>query len=139
MIDTKHKFIFVHVIKTAGTSISRALGQTGVNHDTAQALRDRVGSKVWDEYFTFAFARNPWDKIYSQFKFNRQQYTPSIHSFEEYVRYFANGGQISGDGNNPRILPWITDKSGKVIVDFVGRFESLQDDFNIICNKIKNW
>ena len=31
----------------------------------------------------------------------------------------------------------ITDQSGKIIVDFVGRYENLQDDFNFVCDKIK--
>ncbi len=31
---------------------------------------------------------------------------------------------------------WISDARGEVIVDFVGKFESLQDDFNEICKQI---
>jgi hypothetical protein len=31
---------------------------------------------------------------------------------------------------------WICDNNQNVIVDFIGRFENLQEDFNIICDKI---
>ena len=31
---------------------------------------------------------------------------------------------------------WIYDRSGNQLVDFVGKFENLQTDFDIICEKI---
>ena len=33
-------------------------------------------------------------------------------------------------------LDWISDENGVVLTDFVGRFENLQEDFNIVCDKI---
>ena len=33
-------------------------------------------------------------------------------------------------------LDWITDATGSVNMDFIGRFENLQQDFNIVCDKI---
>ena len=33
-------------------------------------------------------------------------------------------------------LYWITDSSGQIIVDFIGKFELLQKDFDFICDKI---
>jgi len=33
-------------------------------------------------------------------------------------------------------LDWISDKNGNILVDYVGRFESLQQDFDIVCDKI---
>jgi hypothetical protein len=34
-------------------------------------------------------------------------------------------------------LDWITDAKGSVNMDFIGRFENLQEDFKIVCDKIK--
>lgn len=33
-------------------------------------------------------------------------------------------------------LNWLTDSNGKLLVDFIGRFENLQEDFNVICDKV---
>ena len=34
------------------------------------------------------------------------------------------------------MLDWISDKEENLLVDFVGRFENLQEDFNTVCDKI---
>src|SRR6266542_4784756 len=33
-------------------------------------------------------------------------------------------------------LDWITDGKDSVLVDFIGRFERLQDDFAVVCSRI---
>ena len=33
-------------------------------------------------------------------------------------------------------LFWLTNKNGSVVMDFIGRFENIQKDFNIACDKI---
>ena len=33
-------------------------------------------------------------------------------------------------------LHWITDKNGEVNLDFIGRFETLNDDFAYVCKQI---
>ncbi|MBN9023834.1 MAG: hypothetical protein J0H08_17445 [Rhizobiales bacterium] len=87
IVSHKHRFIFVHLGRTAGRSLTAALAPycdpgdivtpagkgTGRNHDgferhfTAQEIRDRVGREVFDSYFKFAIERNPWDKIISRY------------------------------------------------------------------------
>lgn len=57
--------------KTAGSSIERALGLS-FQQRTARELRDLVGRKRWEECFTFAFVRNPWDKVAWHYHFRVQ-------------------------------------------------------------------
>jgi hypothetical protein len=33
-------------------------------------------------------------------------------------------------------LSFLVDESGEVVVDYVGRFENLQNDFDVVCDKI---
>ena len=37
---------------------------------------------------------------------------------------------------NASQLKWISDEKGKILVDFIGKFENLETDFNLICEKL---
>jgi len=145
MINHEYKCIFVHVIKTGGASIATALNMkedTGRNvtreeqvphypkcHLSAKEIRKTVGEEIWNSYFKFSFVRNPYDKVVSQYHFNRGQWKLENASFKEYVNYWKNGGQIS-------TFPQYHSHYLNEELDFIGRFENIQQDFNTICNKI---
>jgi hypothetical protein len=131
------KFIFVHINKTGGTSIKNAvkpvLGEGDFNnlgegkHLSAHDIQKRYPEE-WDDYFTFGFIRNPWDRTVSRYFFWKQMNQKKVPaSFEEFVK----SGQFASYtlcgmlciGKNP-------------IVDFIGRFENLNNDFAEICSRI---
>lgn len=100
IINRSHRFIFVHVPKTAGTSVTRSLstftaigdveiggsefGETlavaygkrfGLRkHSTASEIRSVVGSEVWETSFKFAIVRNPYARAYSIFRFLKKKF-----------------------------------------------------------------
>jgi hypothetical protein len=157
MIDHKNKFIFVHIPKTGGTSIENSL-RSPINGVSISAkhwtLKDYVLNNTFcSDYFTFSFVRNPWDMTVSMYYYlwksngswptvwrKKNQHFSKL-SFSEWLKdetfktpvirstnVTARGGQ---DGN---LLDWVEHNHHKV--NFIGRFENLQDDFNIVCDKI---
>lgn len=68
--NEQHRAIFVHIPKTAGTSILAALGIPPVfdTHAPAQAYA-RAYPDLFARAYKFAFVRNPWDRFASSFHF----------------------------------------------------------------------
>lgn len=193
IISHKYKFVFIHIHKCAGTSITKALlphldkndlvlgctpeleklsreyEKKGLinKHSSAAEVYKFLGKEKWKEYFTFSFVRNPYDLILSKYtwwhvtpanwnqtskaekreimempfesfvndkiKWEHVKYDkmlclkrPINHIPEKTVKYF---------GLNKK--DWYIEKiRSKISVDFVGKYESLKSDFNIISKKI---
>jgi len=135
-------FSLIHINKTGGTSIEKALGMPLI-HKTAIDYRNEIGEARWKKRFSFAIIRNPWDKVVSQYKYrtliNDTQLRNTPIAFNEWVkRVFLDNDPIYYD--EPIMfmpqLNWVVDENGKIIVDFIGRFENLDNDWSIICEKL---
>jgi len=140
MISEKYKCIFVHVIKTGGMSVASALDMKDLNcHVPAKHIKENVGANLWNDYFIFSFVRNPWDKIVSQYFFNGEKFCMKHlgrpADFTEYIVEIVGRDKFYSM-YEPRNLPYIVDDKGKQLVDFIGRFENLQKDFDLVCDKI---
>ncbi|MFM8735408.1 MAG: sulfotransferase family 2 domain-containing protein [Pirellulales bacterium] len=171
LISHRHRFAFIHVAKTGGSSVfgalwhhadhvdhywaNRWLARIGIHvnhyapyrlrkfrvHTPAETLRSNLPPDVYDGLFTFAFVRNPWDRLVSYYHFlrdaddhathvsHRRGRTARLPDFEAYVRYEVRRRKISQ-------LRMVADRRGRLLVDFLGRFESLAADFGHACRRI---
>lgn len=150
MINHKHKLIFIHVPRTGGTSIEKALsGKDWFNiHAPSKHLTHYTAKKIyaeyWDEYFKFTFVRNPWDRMVSMLKYGNfygvkmnnnkiciKNYLRHFRNIE-YDRRFFNLKQFEGfkQLDNSVYRNIIGEE-----MNFIGRFENLQEDYNEICKK----
>ncbi len=95
-------------------------------------------------YFQFAFVRNPWDRLVSCFldktkmsigtKWQLRDYKKyKNYSFTDFVHAIKND-DINKCNSHHRLQYNLINHN---YVDFIGRFENLQTDFNTICDKIK--
>lgn len=136
-------YLFIHINKTGGRSIESALGCI-YEHKTARRKRREMGASVWEEKFTFAFVRNPWDRVVSQYAYRHRTgeaagETPTDVSFGSWVRRVYGGKDPESRPDDVLFLPqsdWVTDERGGLMIDFVGRFERFEEDFQHVCNQI---
>lgn len=133
--------VFVHVNKTAGSSVSAALGIDRV-HLTAREWIKILGRNEWERRFTFGFVRDPWSKVASHYRYrmktNRNGLGDNPISFNDWVRR-AYGERDPRLLDNPLMFEaqavWLSDDDG-LAVDFVGRFENLADDFAHVAERL---
>ena len=75
MINHEHKFIFIHVPRTGGSSIEDQFnyreGREKNKHWTLYDWQNHLDKEVFNEYFKFTFVRNPWDRMVSLLKYGR--------------------------------------------------------------------
>ncbi len=143
-VHTKHiaRVIFVHINKTGGSSIERALGLP-FQHRTAREIRAQIGERRWSQRFSFAFVRNPWDRVASHFHYRVQTKQAGLAerpiSFADWVElaYYQHDPVYY---DQPKMFmpqfDWVTDDEGRIIVDYIGRFERLTEDFARVCARI---
>ena len=144
------QFIFINTAKTANASIRRAL-KIGVDQHMWAALAiDMIGMDKWHEYYTFTFARNPWDRIVSMYSFLAQHEPHELFvqiprdripegrpklSFADWVKFiYQDEPELYHMKYHP-CTDWFMDGNTQ-LVDFVGRFETLRADFDHVCKMI---
>ena len=164
LLSTERRFIFVHIPKTAGQSISRALLPWAVTpertrfrrllshlpvresedmaflrpHGTARWFKRKLAPETFDNYFKFAVVRNPFDYLVSYYHYLRSNETSRRHadatewSFAEFLAYMQRKNRVKSVNQ----LRWLTDIRGRMLVNDLIRFESLEEDFSRIVERV---
>tara|TARA_B100000035_G_scaffold311618_1_gene321501 strand:- start:10203 stop:10745 length:543 start_codon:yes stop_codon:yes gene_type:complete len=133
VVNHKLKCIFVEVPKTGSTSIRAIIGQPPTPHLNIVQIENQVTKNQFNKYFKFAFVRNPWDRALSLYKYILK--TPEHHYYEQCCQLANFSAYLKERTPVPQQYDSLS-KHGKIQVDFIGRFENMQHDFNIVCDKI---
>ncbi len=123
-------------------------------HANVSDLKKHTSSKFFEDCFKFTFVRNPYSWLVSNYFFwcrgihgcylkhlnqENQQYF-SLHrvvkdfnldsmSFKDWVKWYT--ANVCGTQ-----LEMIVDKQNKMNLEFIGKLENFQEDFDIVCDKI---
>jgi len=166
VISHEYKCVNVHIPRTGGSSIEMMItGKTMENadHRTIHYYRKQF-NKVFDDYFKFSFVRNPWSKMVSHYIYKNyireDPPNPKPKSFKAWIKNSTKHNLTErlplpkehGHFHLSNQLGWLCDKEWdykatdtaisippinfKIDVDFVGRFENYEEDWNFICQKI---
>ncbi|KUP93310.1 sulfotransferase family 2 domain-containing protein [Tritonibacter horizontis] len=134
MLSKNKQFLFIHVVKTAGTSMREVLNpydwaqHPNGPHATMADYQDYLGERAMC-FFSFAFVRNPYDWMVSLYEYMRWEVDHHSHAqasqmtFPEFVEWQAvQVGTL-------RQTDWLYNDGARQ-VDFLGRFETLAADFD---------
>lgn len=156
MLIHPYKCLFVHVPKTAGQSIEAyfmrslglpeserealllaknrdpALGPPRLSHLKAAEYLDcgHITPEQFAAYYKFSFVRNPWDRLVSFYK-----YRGHAHRYDFKTFVFKHMPKPGWTNDFCHVTPQydFIYKDDRCLVDFVGKFEHLQHDFDQVC------
>ena len=118
------------------------LGTKFPRHAKAIAAKEMLPRELYDALFKFAFVRNPWDLQVSSFHHIRRERPQHLGGHEDFASFLRwkldpeRPYQFHLDTSIERQSDYLVDLHGNLIVDFVGRYERLQDDFAVACERI---
>ena len=161
MICREYNCLFVHIPKAAGQSIEQFfMDRLGLDWDRdreqmlLQANEDPgcgteklahlsaaeyvgcgyLSQDLFEGLFKFSFVRNPWARLLSEYRYRNYFHH---RSFRDFV--LNRMPQPGWDDKYRHVMPqydMLHDGDGRLLVDFVGRFETLHADFDRVCERL---
>ncbi len=145
-----YKTIFIHIPRTAGVSISKALfGNLAGGHLNYRAYEKIFSPNTLKKYFVFTFVRHPYTRICSAFSFLKaggfndfdkqfsEKYLKDFETFDQFVLHFLNSKSIYLYTHFIPQYEFLINSQNQIQIDFIGKFENLYQDFEHITNKLK--
>lgn len=120
-----------------------AMWESMLLHAKAREAKRGLPTEVFEGFHKFAFVRNPWDWQVSMYHFILKEPDHIHHrkvremaGFEEYLDWVARTDKPFARGATKLQKDMLTDEEGRLLVDFVGRYEHLAEDFAGVCRRL---
>jgi hypothetical protein len=157
MIDHKHRYIYIHIPKTGGSSIERSLINIHYPEITKPVAKwpsklktdfvvGKASNQHWplnrfdhyQDYTRFCTARNPFSRLVSEYSYIKRGYNTSRAaqpglSFTSFVKQDLIETLAHPYHSLPQTA-FITTATKHI--DFIIKFENIQQDFDTVCDKI---
>jgi hypothetical protein len=134
--------ILVASLMSQMTRPRHKLGVKFPRHAKAIAAYEMLPAEVYRGLFKFVFVRNPWDlQVSSWHHIGREK--PSvldgITTFEQFLHHKFDPERPYDymlDISRELQSDYLVDLHGNTIVDYIGHYETLQADFDQICDRV---
>lgn len=146
-IDT-HRTIFIHIPKAAGSAVGVALyGHDRPGHFPITRYHELLGNDI-NEYLTFTFVRHPEDRFISAYNYllDKPKNRSDVNFAQSVLRRFENIDEFIARYLNEKTVfshvhffpqTHFLECDGVLNVDYIGRYENLEDDFAKLCVLIR--
>ena len=154
IISHKHKLIFIKTKKTAGTAVQLALAKECGPDDVLTEIEDtftppealngyeprnnegwashhrwwhfkwQLGEQLCQQYFKFTLVRNPWERIVSLYWWEVKNGREKGEFLDWFIEKSGRSGLWNWDMFDPE---W---------VDHVGKYETVEEDYRLVCEKL---
>lgn len=131
--------ILIHVPKTGGNSIKNIFNIKGHAHKPVS----HHDTSMLQEYFTFAFTRNPWDRFVSSYFYLKEggmgrfdqrakkKYIDRFSSFSEFVKN-VDYEDLTTNQIHFRQQSYYLDNT----IDYIGKYEDIQAGIDFVCDSL---
>jgi len=159
VLNMQKGYVFIHVPKCAGASITSVLleSEHSINfsnlsglekivkeensvsdevvhlalHARARDIRRFLGADIYTRLDSFAVVRNPWERLKSLYHFYRG--FPPSNPKHEVTKGSLSDFVLWSCENEPNSMhERLTDRSGKVIVNTILKYETIESEFRKI-------
>lgn len=166
LISEKYNFIYIPIQKVANTSLlgvflplamGRGISRPEIHNTSLLHISKSKLKKYTDSgLFAFSFVRNPYDRIVScyEHKISKESVTNNNFTngvaniltiykgfyagmpFEEFASIICQIPDYRADVHFRSQHKFLCNRLGEPLVNFVGRYENLENDFRKVCIKI---
>lgn len=147
---TNPKFLFVHIAKAGGTSITKAIAEhlnvdRSILRNSSNKFIDGANIPLIlkdeiDDYFVFSFVRSPWARAISYFHYLQQIRQPpfNIPRNIEFKSWIKQGGFIHAkNGSLTSASSQLSNDDGIYShIDFIGKIENVDADWQYVSDKL---
>lgn len=161
VISNENSFVFIHIPKTGGTSVTTVLNQHGmkfiklrrfrhfiltqhpnwstrernIEHAAAQVLKHYLGSKKWDDLHSFSVVRNPWARVVSLYAYIRGLERHFLHKNAHALVFDEFVEYLVATGF---VSQWdyLSDADDNLLVDTVLKTETLSSEGSAFISEI---
>jgi len=163
MIIHENKAIFIHIPKTAGTSVAHSLLTQILGYETtgnmlglADELQERfcvhylqkhkqacdyipddISKERWNTYYKFAFVRNPWDRIVSEFTWLAQRRkTHELLNFNNFIEYLEKCNAAKNMSLHTQTQWSFVSVNNQLVLNDIFRFEKIYEGIDSINKRL---
>jgi hypothetical protein len=144
----RNNCVFIHVPRSAGTSILRALGKKKGGRDHLPwYVYYSANPRYFKQAYKFAFVRNPWSRVFSAYSYLKSGgnncddlvVAKMINKYKDFDDFVVNGLGRGYFRNHLLFIPqseFVLNGDGSLAVNFLGRYERLDEDFSFVAKQL---